>query len=491
MKQRIFLLFMVFSICCLLLGAPVAEAQGEEVFVRTRPIPEALKDVAEPYEGSLDKEGVNIRISLPEILLDSSDAQSANEEIKGLEDSLIEDYQQSYSIWKEETSQGEDYPFYFYSICYYEANVFDGILSLRIIDSNGMDGALASTTIYNFDVESGKRLSDVELVSRLSNIPVGEIDMDLLLEENIVREARKAGDQLETQMSSYYFTSDMTDFTPSFIGLSDQSVGETLEMCREDAAENAMNGKKTSLLFLDDNAAIQMIYRQQTPAGAGFYYSEAPFYPILYPRERLLNPVYVKILKDLGEDPWNNSYDGLVAFLGSATERSALHELLYKVSTFSSKWNNYMTPSPILSYDYGEDTNWTQIATYSEFYLVIPRYANDYIEICELELDPSGQIEEKALEDRSGALYGRAFGVGIVGITSETMPTGGLRFSNLKERGELWYPSISGKDGSLVLPEGTLDITDALDRNHETLKESANYVDDLLEDFIDANWPRG
>lgn len=71
------------------------------------------------------------------------------------------------------------------------------------------------------------------------------------------------------------------------------------------------------------------------------------------------------------------------------------------------------------------------------------------------------------------------------------MPTGGLRFSNLKERGELWYPSISGKDGSLVLPEGILDITDALDRNHETLKESANYVDDFLEDFIDANWPRG
>ena len=408
-----------------------------------------------------------------------------------MEKALIEDYQQNYEFWQGNMQEGEENPFYYIAICHYEANIYAGVLSVRIISSNGLESNLGTSWIANFDLQSGKRLSDKELVKTLSHLPDDQVDMNLLFEENIIREARNMGDAVENHMRSFSYDSDNDDSKPDYLGVADQSVAETLEMVRRDAMQGAASNREKSVLFLSDNARLNIVYRQQTPAGAGFFYNEAPFYLFSFPRERELNPLYVRMLRDAGRDPWNSPYQGLLACLGPATDRPSLHELLCKVSAFSRKWNKYYSPSPVLSYDCGENTNWTPVATYSEFYLVIPKYANDYIEICELELDSQSQIVEKKEEDRSGIQSGRAFGVGLIGLSTETMRTGGLRISNLQERGALWYPSFSGKDGSLLLPDDILDITETLEKHVRSSKDADLEADKELERYIAWGWPEG
>lgn len=492
MKRRFFILLLTLCLSLFLLPlSPQAEDQNVQAFVRTRPIPRALKDVAEAYGENEDWQEVIIRISLPEILLQSADASAANQEIEAMEKALIEDYQQNYEFWQGNMQEGEENPFYYIAICHYEANIYAGVLSVRIISSNGLESNLGTSWIANFDLQSGKRLSDKELVKTLSHLPEDQVDMNLLFEENIIREARNMGDAVENHMRSFSYDSDNDDSKPDYLGVADQSVAETLEMVRRDAMQGAASNREKSVLFLSDNARLNIVYRQQTPAGAGFFYNEAPFYLFSFPRERELNPLYVRMLRDAGRDPWNSPYQGLLACLGPATDRPSLHELLCKVSAFSRKWNKYYSPSPVLSYDCGENTNWTPVATYSEFYLVIPKYANDYIEICELELDSQSQIVEKKEEDRSGIQSGRAFGVGLIGLSTETMPTGGLRISNLQERGALWYPSFSGKDGSLLLPDDILDITETLEKHVRSSKDADLEADKELERYIAWGWPEG
>lgn len=492
MKRRFFILLLTLCLSLFLLPlSPQAEDQNVQAFVRTRPIPRALKDVAEAYGENEDWQEVIIRISLPEILLQSADASAANQEIEAMEKALIEDYQQNYEFWQGNMQEGEENPFYYIAICHYEANIYAGVLSVRIISSNGLESSLGTSWIANFDLQSGKRLSDKELVKTLSHLPEDQVDMNLLFEENILREARNMGDAIENHMRSFSYDSDNDDSKPDYLGVADQSVAETLEMVRRDAIQGAASNREKSVLFLSDNARLNIVYRQYSPAGAGFYYNEAPFYLFSFPRERELNPLYVRMLRDAGRDPWNSPYQGLLACLGPATDRTSLRELLSKVSAFSRKWNKYYSPSPVLSYDCGENTNWTPVATYSEFYLLIPKYANDYIEICELELDSQSQIVEKNEEDRSGIQSGRAFGVGLIGLSTETMLTGGLRISNLQERGELWYPSFSGKDGSLLLPDDILDITEALDKHVRSSKDADLEPDKELERYIAWGWPEG
>lgn len=492
MKRRFFILLLTLCLSLFLLPlSPQAEDQNVQAFVRTRPIPRALKDVAEAYGENEDWQEVIIRISLPEILLQSADASAANQEIEAMEKALIEDYQQNYEFWQGNMQEGEENPFYYIAICHYEANIYAGVLSVRIISSNGLESNLGTSWIANFDLQSGKRLSDKELVKTLSHLPDDQVDMNLLFEENIIREARNMGDAVENHMRSFSYDSDNDDSKPDYLGVADQSVAETLEMVRRDAMQGAASNREKSVLFLSDNARLNIVYRQQTPAGAGFFYNEAPFYLFSFPRERELNPLYVRMLRDAGRDPWNSPYQGLLACLGPATDRPSLHELLCKVSAFSRKWNKYYSPSPVLSYDCGENTNWTPVATYSEFYLVIPKYANDYIEICELELDSQSQIVEKKEEDRSGIQSGRAFGVGLIGLSTETMRTGGLRISNLQERGALWYPSFSGKDGSLLLPDDILDITETLEKHVRSSKDADLEADKELERYIAWGWPEG
>lgn len=492
MIRRFFILLLTLCLSLFLLPlSPQAEDQNVQAFVRTRPIPRALKDVAEAYGENEDWQEVIIRISLPEILLQSADASAANQEIEAMEKALIEDYQQNYEFWQGNMQEGEENPFYYIAICHYEANIYAGVLSVRIISSNGLESSLGTSWIANFDLQSGKRLSDKELVKTLSHLPEDQVDMNLLFEENIIREARNMGDAVENHMRSFSYDSDNDDSKPDYLGVADQSVAETLEMVRRDAMQGAASNREKSVLFLNDNARLNIVYRQQTPAGAGFFYNEAPFYLFSFPRERELNPLYVRMLRDAGRDPWNSPYQGLLACLGPATDRPSLHELLCKVSAFSRKWNKYYSPSPVLSYDCGENTNWTPVATYSEFYLVIPKYANDYIEICELELDSQSQIVEKKEEDRSGIQSGRAFGVGLIGLSTETMPTGGLRISNLQERGALWYPSFSGKDGSLLLPDDILDITETLEKHVRSSKDADLEADKELERYIAWGWPEG
>ncbi|MDO5016354.1 MAG: hypothetical protein Q4E09_05060 [Eubacteriales bacterium] len=501
MKNKLFSVLLGLTMLLVLLGS-VAYVEAEaDIPVAAKPLPAELADVAEPYvdPSHVDWKDVQILLSLPEIQINSADADAVNNEIAELEQWIVEDYQMTYATWEADRANFPEYDFYYNTIAYYTARVVQDILSVEIKFMGNLGQESEESLIYNFDLTSGSLLSDEALVNRLTG---QNLNFDLLWEENVVREAKTMASIVEAWAQAYATQEDPyadTNQQKPIIGYADQLTAQSLAMSRAIRGKFSFNEEKeltSSVLSLASNGSLKMHYVQATPAGGGYYYTEAPFYPYAYPTERELNPIYAEIMEELGLDAKASPYNGLLAFVGADTgEAAALEPVLSRVSAFSARWNGYNSPSPVLSITIGEETNWQEVSTFSEFYLVVPKYQNDFIEMTEVELTDDGQLVAK----NEGTIYetfidfwsGQAMGVGLIGISTETMPTGVLHFSNIYERGEMWYPSFSGKDGSLILPEDILDITDLVENNFQSFDRESLYIDEDLATYISWNWPKG
>lgn len=87
-------------------------------------------------------------IKAPYINIESEDAKAANAEIKGLFDTFVDYYNESF---EEKIA---------YNLMDYEYAIKDNVLSVVIIqESGGTDIPMMSHTAYNFDMETGARLS--------------------------------------------------------------------------------------------------------------------------------------------------------------------------------------------------------------------------------------------------------------------------------------------------------------------------------------------
>lgn len=495
MKNKLFSALLGISMLLVLFGCAVHVAAEGDIPVTTRPIPADLADVAEPYVDPFkaDFKDVQILLSLPEIQINSADADAVNNEIAELEQWIAEDYHASYTIWEEDPETNKEYGFFYYSSAHYTARVVKDILSIRIEFFGNLGPETSKNLIYNFDLSNGNLLSDEALVNKLTG---QSLDFDLLWEENVVREARSQSSVIEawSQAMSMQNYGDEDYQQKPIIGYADQLTAQSLALTRALHDTFTFDYEKeltTCALSLANNGHLQMDYVQAVPAGAGYYYTEAPFYPYAYPTERALNPVYVDMMEALGLDPKTSPYNGLLAFVGSATDQAELESVLGKVAAFSARWNSYTSPSPILSTTSSEETDWQEVGTFSEFYLVVPKYQNDFIEMTEVEVTEDGQIVSKYEDDYDDPFLdfwsGQAMGAGLVGISTETMPSGVIRFSNIFERGEFWYPSFSGQDGSLILPEDILDVTDLVEENFQSFGDTAPYIDEGLSSYISWN----
>ncbi|NLJ95034.1 MAG: hypothetical protein GX326_06050, partial [Clostridiaceae bacterium] len=249
-------------------------------YVKTRPLPSDLANLASSrdYSPSSANENIDIMIDLPEILLDSPDAKQVNDEITALENTMVEIFE------REMDEYGESEGFYYYQYVDYSAYARNGVLSICIEVTDNLFSEICGHYIYNFSLANGALLNDQELIELLTD---QKLNMDLLWEENIAREAKKIHDQFEHEMKSNYLEEQYSE--PFYAGISDHFVGRTLLNIRTQnyvSLDIAEKNPQASKLFIDESGILKMIYGLMSAAGSGYNLVDADFYPNAFPSER-------------------------------------------------------------------------------------------------------------------------------------------------------------------------------------------------------------
>lgn len=370
-------------------------------------------------------------VHLPKILLDSEDARKANEEIDKIKNGL----KSSYEKFQDDDSTEQ------LGISS-EFSVFqdEDVLSLHIRYCNVFEEEIEQNKIYNFSISDGKLLSDDEV---LENFGVKSGDKLSLMEDGISNDYklyREAFDRNVTDSSFIYNIGNLE-------GLTLNNLWDTVN-------------DKDSKVFVDEVGRLMFLYQQYTNAGPGMYeaITELKGKSI---RESIYQRQYLKMARKMGVDIKDKNNKGFLIFLGYSQDEYTLKEILSKLYVWQDVYNEYEDPSLLLNIKENEEDFKPEIIG-QEYYLFVPKLKNTTISLKELEVSEEGKLKEVPnyyLEQIS--LTGPTL---ICQNISEIAPNGKIIMRYRDDKFE-FSPSISLKDGSIMLPDEIINAENILDWN--------------------------
>ena len=199
--------------------------------------------------------------------------------------------------------------------------------------------------------------------------------------------------------------------------------------------------------------------------------------------ESPISDEYIKMARKLGIDPNDEKYKAFIIFLGAAFDEDSLKKTLQKLNPWENMFNEYEDPSMLLTVKY-DDSGQNPYLNGQECYLVVPKYKNASVALKELELSNEGKLKEveNSYLDYS-ASAGSTF---ICQNISEIAPNAKII---IRYRDDIFEfsPSISLKDGSLIVPDEIYNAEDLLDWNNYI---SEGYSIDLF-DVLNSMIPKG
>ena len=189
------------------------------------------------YKSNVEDKELSIEdLVMPYIMLESNDAQKANDEIKQLYDELAKKVEDRLNTKEEE-------PDIDYIISKYETTMNDNVLSILITTEEWSGDSCCEYYSYNFDINTGKRLLYKDLYEKVG-----------FTNENI---DSKVNNVLKNM----------------FADVSDDNFGEddTREQYEKANYKNYQTVKANGKLvyFLDKNGKLNIIVATETPLGRG------------------------------------------------------------------------------------------------------------------------------------------------------------------------------------------------------------------------------
>ena len=177
-------------------------------------------------------------------------------------------------------------------------------------------------------------------------------------------------------------------------------------------------------------------------------------------------------------DPKDQNHKAFVIYLGSAADPDSLKAPLEKLYAWTSVFSNYQDPGMLMAMKMSLVGD-TAYLIGEECYLVIPKYRNAAVSLKELEISQDGQLKEvdnEFLDNLSAT--GTTF---VCQNISDIAPNGKI---TIRYRDDVldFSPSISLKDGSLVLPPGVTDGEAVLD--WKALMETEAYSQDMFDRIL-------
>lgn len=392
--------------------------------------------------------GPRFGFHIPEILLESEDAKKANRDIEDLANSL----RSSYETYQDVANDDETNISSTFSVYQNEK-----ILSVRIQYTNIYESDIELNKIYNFSLPDGKLLNDDEV---LDSFGVDRKEKIYLMEEGILNDYKlyeEAFDKFVIDKSFIYNLGNLE-------GLALNHLWDTA---------NDESGK----VFVDEVGRLMFLYRMYTYTDAEIQMATSELKKgsvnsSPYSKE------YVKMARELGVDVEDENNKAFIIYLGSSLDEYSLKEVLAKLYPWQEVYYEYEDPPLLLNLNKNEETSEYEIMG-QEYYLLIPKFKNTTISLMELEISDGGELKEKTnytLEKMS--LTGPTV---ICQNISEIAPNAKIVLRYNDDIFE-FSPSLSLKDGSVMLPDEIINAENILDWN--MLSRQEMYSNTIFEKIV-------
>ena len=368
-------------------------------------------------------------LHLPRILLDSKDAKKANQEIDEIADNLRKIYQSG------KGKMEEDETGIYSSFSVYQD---DHVLSLMIEIYDTLYDDPPGYFAYNFSLPDGKFIDDYEL---MNNFGV-EKDEILGMIEDSLRE--------EQDWTTMNYNNDVLDYT--FIYNQSNSTGLIFKEVWDNFESNE------NKIYIDEVGKAHFLLSQYPIVNM----VPCPVTLELKANSFNRNPIsaeYLRMARRLGIDPKDENHKAFIIHLGAAFDEESLTATLEKLSAWTTIFLNYEDPNMLVSMKQSEGGDRPYLNG-EECYLIIPKYRNASVSLKELEISQDGKLKEVGNELLDfNACAGTTF---VCQNISDIAPNGKI---TIRYRDDVieFSPSISLKDGSLILPEGVTDAEEILD----------------------------
>lgn len=389
---------------------------------------EAWKDVVDEKYTDYAK-GDMYGLHLPRILLDSEDAAQANKEI----DDMVKAIKDIYAA-NENEMEAFDMGIYASFSVYQDEDV----LSVMIENSNIWEEAPPRYTVFNFSLPDGKLMDDDALMEHFG-VEKGEL---LGVIENSLREAQAVETSIYYRdvMDSSYF------YNPStYTGLSFNNLWN-------------MGNTEDRRIYIDEAGTPMFVCAQYLDLDEGL----SPNLLKLKADKFDACPIsdeYLRMARKLGVDPADEKHKAFIIHLGAAFDEASLKKTLAKLYAWTGVFTDYEDPEMIMAVKDSEGAGRPYLNG-EECYLVIPKYKNASVSLKELEISDGGELKEvdNGYLD-TVASTGTTF---ICQNISEIAPNGKI---TIRYRDDItaFSPSISLKDGSMMLPDEVTDGEGVLD----------------------------
>ena len=368
---------------------------------------------------------------IPKILLETADAKKANKEIE----ELVNGLKKSYETYQDVANS--DILSIFSTFSVYQD---EDILSVRIQYTDINEADMELNKIYNFSLPDGKLLSDDKV---LENFGIKSEDKISLMQEGISNDYKLYKEAYDRNVEDDSFIYNIGNLE----GLSLNNLWDTAN-------------DKGNKFFVDEVGRLMFLYTQYMNTEAGTFTEATELGKESINSSPYLNE-YVKMARELGVDVKDENKKAFMIYLGSSMDEFSLKEILLKLYPWQEVYYEYKDPSLLLNIRENEETYKHEIMG-EEYYLIVPKFKNTTISLKELEISGGGELKERpnyTLEKNS--LTGPTV---ICQNISDTAPNAKITL-RYKDDVYEFSPSISLKDGSVMLPDEIINAESILDWN--------------------------
>ena len=333
----------------------------------------------------------------------------------------------------------------------------ENILSLRIQYTDISESAIELNKIYNFSLPDGKLLSDDDMLDKFD---VDREEKISLMEEGILTDYK-------------FYEEDFKRFVIDDLFIYNLRNLEGLALNHLWDTANDESGK----VFVDEVGKLMFLYRMYTYTDAEMQMATTELKKGSVNSTPYLKE-YVKMARQLGVDVEDENSKAFMIYLGSSMDEYSLTEVLSKLYPWQEVYYEYEDPSLLLNLNENEETSEYEIMG-QEYYLLIPKFKNTSIALKELEISDGGELKEKTnytLEKMS--LTGPTV---ICQNISEIAPNAKIV---MRYRDDVYEfsPSLSLKDGSVMLPDEIINAESILDWN--MLSRQEMYSNNIFEKIV-------
>lgn len=390
---------------------------------------------------------------LPRILLDTDDAKKANKDI----DKIEKDIKGLYKRNKNEIADDEVGIYAAFSVYQDES-----VLSVMVECYDFWGSERASYYAYNFSLPDGKYITDEELMKHFG------VEKNEIL--GLIESSLKDEYEFENKIS-------YMDVRDSSILNTPRSYTGIVLNCLWDSYD-----PDAQQIYIDEVGEPNYIFNKEEFDGV-----QGPAVLKLKSNkfsENPISPEYIKMARKLGIDPSDDSYEALIINLGAAFDEESLKKTLQKLYPWQTEFNKFDNPSMLLAVKY-DDQNQNPYLNGQECYLVVPRYKYASVALKELEIADGGKLKEvDNIYMDYIATSGPTF---VLQNISEIAPNVKIVIRYRDDVIE-FSPTISLKDGSVILPDEVYDAEDLLDWKN-LIGEDAYSIN--LFEILNSMMPKG